>query len=422
LRRDLATTFLTEATVVLSYLLSFRLVAQDFGAQGFGEYALARRTLAVLLPLVAITTDLAVARYVAFAVAGDPGRARRYAPAAGAIVLVTALALGAVLLLFPGPLAALLFGSTRYSDLILPMPLLIFGSALHGIAYGYLRGLGRIQVANVLMGLNHAVLPLVAIELSRGSVANILLLLGAGWAAVSLACLAVLPLSFAAIPENIRELVRYGAPRVPGDLLRFALFSAPSVVVAHLEGLTAAGAVAFGVAAVGMLGTAVSPIGFVMLPFAARMMAGGELGELRHRLVTIAALTGGAVLAAVLVVEVFAPQLVDAYLGHGFAAAARALRILIPAALPWAIYTSLASVVDAHHVRPVNARNMAIASAAFVVAMVTSIVIHPSEETVSLAFVVSLYVLGALTLLEVHSITKASDPATPVAVPSQPML
>ena len=39
MRRDLVTTFITEGLVVASYLLAFRLVADLYGTNGFGEYA-----------------------------------------------------------------------------------------------------------------------------------------------------------------------------------------------------------------------------------------------------------------------------------------------------------------------------------------------------------------------------------------------
>lgn len=419
MKRDFATTFLTEGLVVVCYLLAFRLVAQQLGASGFGEYALARRTLAVLMPLGALSLDVAVARYVAYALAEGSDRARRYAPAGAALVIAAAVVLAAVLLLFPGPMAQLFFGSSHYSDLITPMPLLIFGGGLHGIAYGYLRGRSRIQRANVLVGINQALVPLFAIPLAGGSVSRILWLMGAGWTLAALAFLAVAPLSFDGIPERVRELATFGVPRVPGDLLRLALFSLPGVVVAHVADISVAGAVAFGVAAVGMLGTALSPIGFVMLPVAARMMAAGDVAELRRRVVNLASLTAGVLVVGIVVVELFAPQIVDLYLGKGFGSTAESLRVIAPAALPWGIYMALASVIDAHHVRPVNARNMAVAFAVFLAGAAMLAVLHAPAQAVAGVFVISLYVLGALTLFEVHSITTRPDAS--MELESQPL-
>lgn len=408
--------------MVVSYLLTFRLVAAQLGTTGFGEYALARRTLAVLVPLGALTLDVAVARYVAYATADRSPRTPRYVPAGIALVLVATTILSAVLLVFRAPLAYLFFGSSRYVDLITPMPLLVLGGGLHGIAYGQLRGRSQIQRANVLMAINHAIVPLAAVLLSGGSVARILLLLGGGWVLVSLGFLALAPMDLRAVPERIAELARYGVPRLPGALLQLTLFALPSLIVAHVADITVAGGVAFGVAAVGMLGTAMTPIGFVLLPAAARMMAAGSISELRRQVVQIARLSTIGLLVAIAITELFAPQIVTAYLGPRFASTGEALRVIAPAALPWGIYMSLASVIDAHHVRPVNARNMAIAFGIFVVLAGAALIASAPVLAIAGAFVVSLYVLGTLTLIEVNSITARSESAVAMAPESQPLL
>jgi O-antigen/teichoic acid export membrane protein len=422
LKRDFTTTFITEALVVAGYLLTFRLVANALGTSGFGEYALARRTLAVLVPLGALSLDVAVARYVAYAVSEGSERARRYAPAGIALVLAAVAILSAVLLLFSGPLAALFFGSARYSNLVTPMPLLLLGGSLHGIAYGHLRGRSLILWANVLMALNQALVPVLAIVLFGSSVENILLAMGIGWIVVSVVFLAFVPMSLGDPWPQVKQLLRYGVPRLPGDLLRLTVFALPSLLVAHVADITSAGGVAFAVAAVGMLGTALAPVGFVMLPVAARLMAQGSIPELRQHVVQIAQVTAIALFAAIVVVELFAPQIVSLYLGPRFAGTADSLRVIVPAALPWGLYMSLGSVIDAHHVNPVNARNMGIAFGVFLPVAGALTLFHAPALWIAAAFVLSLYVLGALTLFEIHSITTLRDASLPLEPEIDPQL
>jgi len=422
LKRDFTTTFITEALVVAGYLLTFRLVASALGTSGFGEYALARRTLAVLVPLGALSLDVAVARYVAYAVSEGSERARRYAPAGIALVLAAVAILSALLLLFSGPLAALFFGSARYSNLVTPMPLLLLGGSLHGIAYGHLRGRSMILWANVLMALNQALIPVLAIVLFGSSVENILLAMGIGWIAVSLVFLAFVPMSLGDPWPQVKQLLRYGVPRLPGDLLRLTVFALPSLLVAHVADITSAGGVAFAVAAVGMLGTALAPVGFVMLPVAARLMAQGSIPELRRHVVQIAQVTAIALFVAIVVVELFAPQIVSLYLGPRFAGTADSLRVIVPAALPWGLYMSLGSVIDAHHVNPVNARNMGVAFGVFLPVAGALTLFHAPALWIAAAFVLSLYVLGALTLFEIHSITTLRDASLPLEPETNPQL
>jgi O-antigen/teichoic acid export membrane protein len=420
MKRDLVTTFITEGLVIASYLLAFRLIADQLGTPGFSEYALARRTLAVLIPVGTLSLDIAVARYVAYAVGTD--RIARYVPAAVAIAVSAVAVLSVVLLLFAGPFATLFFGSARYSGLIYPMPVLVLGGALHGIAYGALRGRSLIQRANLVMATNQFLVPLIAIVLVGGSVPQILFAMGAGWILASVVAIAIAPMSLVDLRPRLVELIRYSVPRMPGDLLRLTLFALPGVIVAHIADITVAGSLAFGVAAVGMLGTALSPVGFVLLPNAARMMASGSITELRGLVVRIAQLTALALTVAIVIVEIFAPQILHVYLGAHVASTSASLRVIIPAALPWGIYVSLGSVIDAHHVRPVNARNMAIAFAVFIAGAGVLVLFSASALLIAGMFVVSLYVLGALTLFEIHTITSQTvDAAAPLAPESQPL-
>jgi len=81
-RLNYATTFLTEALVIGSYLLAFRLVAGYAGTEGFGEYSLSRRTLSLLAPLAVLGADLGLARYASYAEAEKSGKSSSFAAAA----------------------------------------------------------------------------------------------------------------------------------------------------------------------------------------------------------------------------------------------------------------------------------------------------------------------------------------------------
>ncbi|HEY3195394.1 MAG TPA: hypothetical protein VGK42_09185 [Candidatus Dormibacteraeota bacterium] len=409
MRRDLATTFVTEAAVIASYLLAFRLVAARLGTTGFGEYSLSRRTISLLLPLGLLGLDVGIARYVSYASVERSARTGSYPTAGLAMAAAGVAVVSAVLLLANQFWAEIFFGSSRYSPLILALPLVLAGAALHGIAYGYLRGLARIQWANVLMAVNYAVVPLLAIVLFGSSAASILVAMGAGWVLVSLVALVRLPVTVKDFGLRIKELARFGIPRVPGDVLQLSLFAAPGILVAHASDIRVAGIVAFGIAALGMIGSGLTPVSFVLLPFAARMFAAGSITKLRIRVLQVAGLTLGTTLVVVILLELFAGTLVSIYLGPSFAAGADVLRLTLIAALPWGVYITLRSVIDAKHVQAINARNMIITFAVFVVA---TFALRSAVDTVTgpiLAFVLSLNVLAALTLFEVYRITRTGD-------------
>lgn len=414
LRRDYVTTFVTELLVIASWLVAFRLVAVHFGAGGFGEYALSRRTLSLLSPLVIVGVDVAIARYVAYAVSGRSKNVGGYAGAAMLIMAVTLAASSALLLLFSGFFSHLFFGSDAYSTLVMALPVLLVGSGVHVIAYGFLRGRSLIQRANVLMALNQAAVPVAAVYLGR-DVTQILLLMGLAWLVISAGFLVTVRPSMAGSRERATELLRYGLPRVPGDFFQLALFAAPGILVAHLVDLQTAGIVAFGVSALGLVGTALTPISFVLLPAVASLFARGYSGQVRQRVVEVVRLAVPVLVVGILVLELFARPIIADYLGAAFESGADVLRLLMIGALPWGLYVILKSVIDARYERAINARNMAIAFAAFVVIAVAASALGASFHAVLIGFVAALYVVGGLTLFEVFRIVSQSDVGEPRA-------
>lgn len=403
-RLNYVTTFLAEGLVIGSYLLTFRLVAVFTGTEGFGEYSLSRRTLSLLLPLAVLGVEVGIARYVSYAEAEKSDKSPGYA-AAGLLLLAAGVAaVSAVLLVATSFWGQLFFGSARYADLVLALPPLMAGSGLHVIAHGYLRGLNRIQAANVLMGINMGLLPLGAILLFHGSVLSVLDAMALGWTVTSGLVLIRLPIGFAGVRDRLRDLARFGLPRMPGDVISLVLFAMPGILAAHYSNIRVAGMVAFGVAAVSMIGSSLTPVSFVLLPVAARLLAAGRVRQLRSEVVDMVGITLAATLVLVVVLEVFAGQIVNVYLGPSFKESVDILRLTLIGALPWAAYITLRSVIDAQHVRPINARNITISFAfALILAFALRQVADPTTGAV-LAFVLALWLLAGLTMLEVNRI------------------
>lgn len=413
MKRDYATTFATAAAVIVSYLLVLRIIAAHLGTTGFGEYTLARRTLSVLSPLALLGTDLAIARFVAYAAGKHSARVRSYPPAGLALAGLAVVLVSSFLLIFQGFFAALLFGTARYVTIIVVLPLLLTGTALHATAYAYLRGRLQIIRANLLMILNQVLVPLAVVGLVSHSVPSILLAIGLSWTAVSLAFLAFMPMSLTNVGGRMNEVARYGIPRVPGDFLQLALFTAPGILVAHIAGIGAAGIVAFGVAALGIVGSALSPINFIMLPVASRLAAQGSVVQLRRQIFNTHRLTIVGLVIGTIAVEILAQSIIRLYLGPEFVPATAVLRVIIIGALPWGLYVTLKSIIDARHVRAFNTRNMLIAVVSFSLAAGGLGRVWPSSTSVVVSFVFSLYVLGILTIRQVYLTTRDGQDVQP---------
>ena len=142
----------------------------------------------------------------------------------------------------------------------------------------------------------------------------------------------------------------------------------------------------------------------MLLPVAARLLAAGKVRQLRSEVVDVVGITLAATLVLVVLLEVFAAPIVEIYLGPNFKSSVDILRLTLIGALPWAAYITLRSVIDARHVKPINARNLVISFLlAVVLAFVLRRVADPTTSAV-LAFVLALWLLAGLTMIEANRI------------------
>src|SRR6266851_1795919 len=101
--REYGGTFATEFTVLACQLLTYKLAAHFLGKTGFAEYAVARRTISILYPIVLLGLGVGLPRYVAIAAGrGDEESKARYLGATLWCVGAAALVCVALLNAFPG--------------------------------------------------------------------------------------------------------------------------------------------------------------------------------------------------------------------------------------------------------------------------------------------------------------------------------
>lgn len=395
-RSRYALTLVVEVVLLAAAVATLKLAADRFGTTGFGEFTVARRTVSVIAVPLLLGSGVAVTRYVAYGMAA----ARTYLLAAmciGAPLLVL-FAAGAAAL--AQPFAATFFGSEAYVGLVLPTALAIAGTALHAIAYSYFVGVLRMSVANALQLVNIGLAPVIAVMLSGGSAAIALALLGSVAAVTSIGAMVPVAVRRAdtgpSAPAGLRpaamQLLRYGVPRVPGDLAHFALFSIPTIVVAHRAGIEAAGFLSFGLALVHLVNAPFAAGRTLLLPVVSGLSAGGrrhEIQALLGRILIASALVAG---AAVLILELALEPIVAALLGPDFSQAVPATRWVVLGAVPYGVYSVLRGPVDALAVWPHNSVNLTVSLAAVL------ILLAPGSFSAEVAVPIAFTLLALLTV------------------------
>lgn len=283
MKKDLLLTFCAEFVVLVSGLLVYKFAANLVGADCFSQYALCRRTVALICPAVLMGLTVGIPRYIAYANSNREYRHPDKYFLAGVLSLFASVLLFVLLLnTFKASFALLFFGSSGYLDLISPISLMIIGLTLHASCYGYYRGKLLMIRANALQILNSGVVPILAFAYQT-DIIHILSLTGLCWIITSMGALLLifkdLELGDAtSLSSCVKELLVFGMQRVPGDFGMAALISLPAIITAHIAGMKEAGYVAFGITVLNMTGSFFAPLGLVLLPKSSQLIASQNMG------------------------------------------------------------------------------------------------------------------------------------------------
>jgi O-antigen/teichoic acid export membrane protein len=421
MRAQLAWTLVTELLAMAAGIIVLKLAAQFLGAVGFGEYTISRRAVGLMyLPLV-LGLGIAAPRYIAIARSGVlPGyNERSFAIATLIAGVAPALVVVALMNASPASASTILFGSAELESLVRPAAIALGGLTLHAMVYAVFRGRGDMRMANVLSLINNGIVPVAAFMTTAHRASAVLTATGIAWLVTSAAALALALItepkshSEQSVGAHARTLLRFGIPRVPGEFALVGLFALPALIALRKNGVVPAGQFSAGISLLSLVGGVFGPVGLVMLPRASAQAAQGDLGGLRR--VVLKMLGAGLLLAVIIVAigELMIPPFVRWYFGEAFVPAIPVFRMCLLGAIPFVVYVLLRNILDALDVKAINSRNLIITLSLLLVLCF----IRPDIMSMSLSLVVSLVVLGCLSLWETQVRLGRSAISTPPTVP-----
>jgi O-antigen/teichoic acid export membrane protein len=408
--RDVGITLLAQVAFAALSLITYRVLAQETGTDGFGAYSLVRQGVAFAFPIVTVGLIGGLPRYLALA--GDAGRpgSEAYLLAAVTICGTAAAAVGGLALAFPEATAGLLFGRSARDDLVVPFVALLGATAAFQVSYGYFRGLLRVRSAALLqVGAFALPPPLIVLALSGEPIGTLLLLVAVALAAASLASIAA-PLvrslrsaHRARLRTSRHDLWHYGHRRVPGELAQLGLFVLVPVLAAHVGSLRDVAYLTAGQQVLSILSLAVLPLSLVLLPALTRLWASdreaasGYVGEL-------AALAAHVAIFVSFQAIIYADIAIQVWLGPSFDDSASVVRVTVAPAALFVVYLMLRSTLDAVEIRSFNSRNnlVALGVLAIVFTALYGLDVARPVMCVAWAFAAGVTTQGVLTFLTVH--------------------
>jgi O-antigen/teichoic acid export membrane protein len=404
-RRDYFVAYVLSLATAACGFVAFRLASAQFGAVGFAEYAVTRRTLGFLVPLLSLGICVTLPRRVAKGLAGEREHGDAYLAAGAALVAGLALlGFAAATLAAPRTIALLCTGAADRIDLAWAMLSLTGGLVLAGFAAAYCRGRMWCGASHGIQLACIGVIPILAL-LSTSDLLSFLwvsgavvgIIAGAALVGVHRATGGAKPTGRGVLTAAV-SLLREGAPRTPGDLAFYGLLAAPAIVTAQRAGLTAGGDVAYGLALLMLIQQLVAPLTALLLPEAAYLLNTGQARLLEQRLARLlaASLAATGLMAAVCIA--WSESLVQLHLGACTASLASTVRWTALAAVPLRLFMCLRNVVDAGDARAICPRLCIAALGLFGAIVWLAPVATSSATNIVAAFLATIVALSLATL------------------------
>ena len=412
---DVLTTGLAQFAILAANLIMVGFVGKKMGVVMLGEYLLVKRVSGWLLSASQLGLSIALPRQIAHTIKDEETRAKQYFVAALAVVVIFVTSLGLVAALNAQRVARLCFGSEN-RELVYAMVLILLGTSVHSMVFGYFRGLQRVQMANFVALGGLAVVPMLALGATH-KLHSVPMLMGATGLGVGIASVLWALPKIAAVQQvrrhfvsDARQLLTYGIARIPGEFAMGGLLTLGPVLASHYVNMTQNSYLLLGITCLSMAGVAFSPVGIVLLARISHLLGAGKLlavneyvGHMRSAVLQI---------SLVVVVQglIFARPLVLWWLGPSSVAGVPVIRVVMLAIPAYTYFLALRSVVDAASEVAYNARNVLITLAVLMVLSVGVIGFVPHDKIVigvAVAITVAIGVLALATHWTLHALRLA---------------
>jgi len=407
--KDISLTFITEVIVLVAFFFIYRLIAKNFGPEGVGEYSLVKRVIAFLQPILLLGLGIGLPRYIAMS--RDKEQRSSYVKAGGLVVVIFPFIFLIFVNLFKDYFARIFFGTTNYTNLVLPLSFLLAGLILHTFVYSYFRGRLLVKYFNMLQIMNLALVPLLILIFVRGiTIGKLITLIGITTFIIAL----IFSLSFIKelvarggrlqFKNSLKNLFRYSLPRLLAIFGHSALLSLGPIFAAHLTSIEKVGYLSVSQGLLHSMGAVIAPLGLVLLPRVSNLVANGRQETIRENLNFLI----GAVLQCSIFIcfqlIIFADVIINYWLGSEFLNAVSVMRILFLSIIFYVLYETLRNILDAVKIRPINAINLFISLAVFLTSIGILLKVSPSIINLSISLALAITFLGILTYFSIRKI------------------
>ncbi|MCG3117563.1 MAG: lipopolysaccharide biosynthesis protein [Candidatus Manganitrophus sp. SA1] len=401
--RDLFETAVVSVVTIFCLIMVTKLLAEGLGAERFGAYVLSRRVLSMIDPLVTLAMGVAVTRCIAMS--RDEGTQTTYLGAGLLLGVLPAFLVLVVGWSLATPFAQLLFrDGIKYHALFIATLCLIVGYSFYVILYAYYRGIGKMWQANLWQASVIAIGPLVIAWLfARSGSVELIVFLMAGLLLCSMVPLVKLMLQARVFREKraiflikIKDLGRYGLPRVPGSFAFGGLLAVGPLLAPYIGSLRDAGYLVASQSILRVVEGGTEAFGRAAFPWVTQVFSKGGKEALKDRVADLMSFILYVGLYGTIHLLIWSKPLTLTWLGREYIDAVLPVRVTLIALLPYLAFVTLRTIVDAVEVRAITTVSLFISLGVTVV--VSLILSWSGLGSIGLAMgtTVGLIVLGSL--------------------------
>lgn len=399
--KNIVITTLTALLTTVSMVFIIRFLAKGLGPEEFGAYSLARRIISNIAPLIILSMDVALSRYIAMTY--EKKLRSSYIVSS---IISTGMAMAllfAIAISSSKHLSYLIFHSDKYLKLYYACLFLLGGYTIFIITYASLLGMQKIKKANLLQICLMAVIPLMIsyVFASTKSSSFIMFLMGLAFYLSFFPLILIIKKTgmprLNDIRSSLKVLLKYSLPRAPAGFFLAGLLTLGPFLAGYFEGLKEAGFFVVGQSVFRIMEAVIVAFGLVALPKVSQLLAEENEDFLKSKIEDLLIMIFQLGLFVTIHTFIWSKEIVLTWLGSEYQGVVPIMKIIILSLGPYLAYVLLRSIVDAVEVRAINTINLALSL--IFAAVISLIFVYIGFGVVGLAIgtTIGFAILGIMT-------------------------
>lgn len=401
--KDIVITFSGQIFVLLSNFLINKMVAIFVGVNEFGVFNIAKRSATVIGFFILLELGISIPRYYSLYLKNNPKKAYEYYQL-GIYILLTMAAFISVIIFFNQELVSFyIFGSKNLSKYIIPLLVYSMGIAANTFIFSAYRGGERFYTYTVIQLLTQVINVIIVYIAKDDGIEAILM----DWGCSNILLSIVFMFIFTRLNSEfktfkidnlfskIKELLIYGIPRIPGEVIQFSYYLVPLMIINQRFGKLSAG---FFAASTGILQAFLplfSYVGIVLLPKVSKALMEKKMELVKNQVKYLSILYLLFSFIVVLLGIIFSKQIMQILYSNEYTEQLNIAKILLITLIPRAQFLLLRNPIDAISVRPINTISLCLSFFIMLLIMFFS----DSVTFIAWSFAISDLILAVLSMI-----------------------